>query len=119
MYFQQYMKGHVRCYKSSRKVRIEGYFFHKMKKHTCLYVSYGPLHTIHLSPPFPCLRKKKKKIHSKVITIFFPYSHNCILFHNALPPPPLNLFPAPHPRSGKVQRIHTNEKALKNKENNT
>lgn len=37
----------------------------------------------------------------------FPSSHNCTWIHNALSVPP---FPAPHPRSGKVQRIHARKK---------
>lgn len=75
------------------------------------FVCYGPFHTTRLHPgfsSFPCLKTSTQSNHLHP----FPCSQNCTLFHNALSVPP---FPAPHPRSSKVQRIHTNEKALKKK----
>lgn len=46
------------------KVQTEGYFSKNEVKYIDVYISYGPLHTVHLHlrfSSFPCLRKKKKQ----------------------------------------------------------
>lgn len=75
------------------------------------FACYGPFHTTHLHlgfSSFPCLKKKIKRKHplNHLYPPMQPQLHSVPQYIVS------STFPAPRPRSSKVQRIHTNEKAF-------
>lgn len=79
----------------------------------CPFVCSGPFHPARLHPGILLLSLPKKNIHSKSSPPPFPMQPQLHSVPQCIVSPP---FPAPHPRSSKVQRIHTNEKAFKIKQ---